>query len=130
VPSEKATKRAAILKEAKAVKASGGDLSAEHTTALDRESRRLEGQKKRYSEAKSVIATGKEVAPSLKASVKRVSKMNTGLVERTQRYKDAPTMDVALKNTPITKFSSEMADLVKVSFIRMPNQRNEIKKDN
>jgi hypothetical protein len=120
VPSEKAAKRAAVLKEAKAVKAAGGELSAEHSTALDRESRRLEGQKKRYSEAKSAIATGKEVAPSLKASAKKVSKMNTGLVERTQRYKDAPSIDAVVKNTPTPKFSSEMADLGNLKVTRNP----------
>lgn len=100
MPSKDAAqKRAATLKEAKSLKASGGELRPEHTTALDRESRRLEGQKSRYSEAKTTIASGKDVAPKLKSAAAKVAKVNPTLVEKAKRYPSpGPTVEQALSS--------------------------------
>lgn len=123
MPSKDAAqKRAATLKEAKSLKASGGELRPEHTVALEREARRLEGQKSRYSEAKTAITSGKEVAPKLKAAASKVAKVNPTLVERAEKYGkvSAPSIDAAIKDTPTPKFSSEMAALGNVKVTRNP----------
>jgi hypothetical protein len=113
MPSKDAAqKRAATLKEAKSLKASGGELRPEHTVALERESRRLEGQKSRYSEAKTAIASGKDVAPTLKAAASKVAKVNPTLVEKAQRYKmSTPTVEQALSSViKDSRYTDSLAD--------------------
>jgi hypothetical protein len=120
VPSKN---RAEILKEARSLKSSGGELRPEHTAALDRESRRASAKKQRYSEAKSELTSGKsleQLSPRLKAAGASVVSKAPIAVEKAQRYKNAPSIDAVVKNTPTPKFSSEMADLGNLKVTRNP----------
>lgn len=100
MPSKDAAqKRAAILKEAKSLKASGSELRPEHTVALERADREKAVKKQNYSEAKTAIASGKNVSPKLKAAASKVAKVNPTLVEKAQRYKmPEPTVQEATRS--------------------------------
>jgi hypothetical protein len=113
-------KKAAVLKEARSLRDSGGKLNAEHEKALNTAEKLVTGKRERYSKAKEAIVSGKEIAPNLKGAANRVSQGNVGLVERAQKYKNAPLIEDVVKNTPTPKFSSEMADLGNVKVTRNP----------
>ena len=85
--------RAATLKEARQLKAAGKELSPEHQAEYDRNERKKSNRNARYSQGTSEILSGKDesqIAPELRASVKRVSERNPGLIKEVTAIQEAP----------------------------------------